>query len=106
MLTATQPSSWAVRLITEIPITGLTDQIRNLRCTLLRSTAHSAESERDALQLAKQNISETVPALFGLNLTNSAQAEIKIGDLSSTVRLEIGIWLRQQVAQYAEVNEQ
>ncbi|KAF2034408.1 mediator of RNA polymerase II transcription subunit 12 [Setomelanomma holmii] len=96
------PSSWAVRLITEIPLTGLSDQIRNLRCTLLRGTAYSAELESQTLRMAKHNISEALPAVFGLSPTHYVQANVKIEPLSTTVRLEIGIWLRQQVAQYAE----
>lgn len=95
-----------MRLITEFPLTGLSDQVRNLRCTLLRGTAHSAELEEQALDLAKQSISRAVPALFGLGLTALSQAEVKVAELNSTVRLELGIWLRQHVAQHAEVNEQ
>jgi len=95
-----------VRLITEFPLTGLSDQIRNLRYTLLRGTTHSAEYEEQALGLAKQSISQAVPALFGLHLAATGQPEIQVAELSSTVRLELGIWLRQRVAQYAEVNEQ
>ncbi|KAF2819996.1 mediator of RNA polymerase II transcription subunit 12 [Ophiobolus disseminans] len=101
----TSPSAWPVRLITEFPLTGLSDQVRNLRCTLLRGTIHSAEVEEQALGLAKRSISQAVPALFGLDLAASGQPETKVADLSSTVRLELGIWLRQRVAQYAEVSD-
>ena len=34
------PHSWPLRLVTEIPLSGLTDQIRTLRNTLLRGTMH------------------------------------------------------------------
>jgi mediator of RNA polymerase II transcription subunit 12 len=101
-----QPSSWPVRLITEFPLAGLSDQVRNLRSTLLRGTAHTADLEQQALNLAKQTISRAAPTLFGLNLTVPTHLEVLLDGLSSTVKLEVGIWLRQQVAQHAEVNEQ
>jgi mediator of RNA polymerase II transcription subunit 12 len=105
-LTRQQPSSWAVRLITEFPLTGLSDQVRNLRSTLLRGTAHSADLEEQALNCAKHNISSTAPSLFGLSFHNPNQPEVELEKLSPTVRLEIGIWLRQRVAQHAEMNDQ
>lgn len=95
-----------MRLITEFPLTGLSDQVRNLRSTLLRGTVHSAESEQHVLALAKQSVSQTVPALFEIDLATTELPKISIARLSSTVRLELGIWLRQRVAQYAEVSEQ
>ena len=95
-----------MRLITEFPLTGLSDQVCNLRSTLLRGTAHSADLEEQALNLAKHNISLTVPALFGLSFHDSSHVKVELEELTSTVRLEIGIWLRQRVAQHAEVNEQ
>jgi mediator of RNA polymerase II transcription subunit 12 len=101
-----QPSSWPVRLITEVPLTGLSDQVRTLRSTLLRGTAHSTELEEQALVNAKRSISQAVPAIFGLSLTVPSRIELHFAKLSATIRLEIGIWLRQQVAQHAEVNEQ
>jgi mediator of RNA polymerase II transcription subunit 12 len=95
-----------VRLITEIPLTGLSDQVRTLRSTLLRGTAHSIEHEEQALIHVKRSISQTVPTLLGLDLMVPSHAELNLGSLSSTIRHEVGIWLRQQVAQHAEVNEQ
>jgi mediator of RNA polymerase II transcription subunit 12 len=95
-----------VRLITEFPLAGLPDQVRNLRSTLLRGTAHAADLEEQALNFAKHSISRAAPSLFGLNLTVPTQLEVKLEGLSSTIKLEVGIWLRQQVAQHAEVNEQ
>ncbi|KAH3986935.1 mediator of RNA polymerase II transcription subunit 12 [Parastagonospora nodorum] len=99
------PSSWPVRLITEVPLTGLSDQVRTLRSTLLRGTAHSTELEEQALANVKRSISQAVPAIFGLSLTIPSRIELNFAKLSGTIRLEIGIWLRQQVAQHAEVNE-
>ncbi|KAF2856579.1 hypothetical protein T440DRAFT_437396 [Plenodomus tracheiphilus IPT5] len=99
------PDSWPVRLITEIPLTGLPDQIRTLRSTLLRGTAHAAEVEQQMLFRAEQQISLTLPALFGLYDTSVNLTDLKLDTLSPTVKLELGIWLRGNVASYAEVNE-
>jgi len=95
-----------LRLITEIPLTGLPDQIRTLRSTLLRGTMHSAELEQRALGYAEHMISQSLPNLFGLGSAATSLDETELDKLSSTVKLELGIWLRQHVAQYAEVNQQ
>jgi mediator of RNA polymerase II transcription subunit 12 len=76
-----------VRLLVEIPVTGLSDQAQSL---------HSS----------KHTISQAIPALFGLNLTDPSHAGAKLGEISPAIRLELGIWLRQHVAQHAEVHEQ
>lgn len=95
-----------MRLITEIPLSGLPDQIRTLRSTLLRGTAHSTELEQRALEHAKDVISNAIPAVFGRYNRAAKIPQTTLETLSSTVKLEIGIWLRQHVAQYAEVNRQ
>ncbi|KAH7381682.1 hypothetical protein BKA66DRAFT_418843 [Pyrenochaeta sp. MPI-SDFR-AT-0127] len=99
------PASWPLRLITEIPLSGLSDQVRTLRSTLLRGSAHSVELEEQAIRTAKHLISQSLPALFSLCNTTPKYADVRFEELSPTVRLELGIWLRQQVAHYAEVNE-
>lgn len=95
-----------MRLVTEIPLTGLSDQVRTLRSTLLRGTAHSAESEQRALTYAKHMIAQTLPTLFGLYSATASVEEVDLDKLSPTVKFELGIWLRRQVAQHAEVNQQ
>lgn len=99
-------AAWPVRLITEIPISGLPDQVRTLRATLLRGTDHSADLEVQILNNAKLAISQQMPALCGTGYLDLDDRKLDIGKLGSTVRIELGIWLRQQVARYAEVNEQ
>lgn len=99
-------ASWPVRLITEIPISGLPDQVRTLRATLLRGTDHSADMEVQVLNSAKLAISQQMPALCGMGYLGSDDRKLDIGRLGPTVRIELGIWLRQQVARYAEINEQ
>jgi len=99
------PSSWPVRLITEIPISGLPDQVRNLRCTLLRGTIFSAEMESKALDYAKRSIAQALPTLFGHDQLGNDLSSVNVDSLSPTVKFELGIWLRQQVAQHATVND-
>jgi mediator of RNA polymerase II transcription subunit 12 len=101
-----QPTSWPLRLVTEIPLSGLPDQIRTLRGTLLRGTVHSAELEDRAIRYAEHIISQTLPALFGLYNTTPTPNDVELNKLSPTVKLELGIWLRQHVSQYAKVSPQ
>ena len=58
------------------------------------------------LNHAKLAISQQLPILCGMDYSGHGDAKIDIGKLGSTIRIELGIWLRQQVAQYAELNEQ
>jgi mediator of RNA polymerase II transcription subunit 12 len=51
-------------------------------------------------------ISQNLPALFGLYNATAKLNDVALDNLSSTVKLELGIWLRQQVARYADVNQQ
>ena len=66
---------------------------------------HSAELEQEALRRAEIMISQTLPALFGLYTATAKIPEHVLDGLSTTVKLELGIWLRRHVANYAEVNE-
>ena len=51
-------------------------------------------------------ISQTFPTLFGLYSSTATVDEVELDKLSPTVKFELGIWLRRQVAQHAEVNQQ
>jgi mediator of RNA polymerase II transcription subunit 12 len=106
ILTSWKPNAWPLRLVTEIPLSGLPDQIRTLRSTLLRGTIHSAELEDRAIRYAKHMIAQTLPALFGLYNITTTTDDVELDKLSPTVKLELGIWLRQQVSQYAKVSPQ
>ncbi|KAH6620139.1 hypothetical protein C7974DRAFT_363490 [Boeremia exigua] len=99
------PEAWPVRLITEIPISGLPDQVRTLRATLLRGTAHSADWEERLLHHAKLALAQQLPVLCGTSFSDLGSPKLDIDNLGSTVRIELGMWLRHQVAQNAEVNE-
>lgn len=43
--------------------------------------------------------------MFGLYNTQVQLSDIPLDQLSPTGKLELGIWLRRQVASYAEVNQ-
>ena len=58
------------------------------------------------LNYAKSAISQQLPILCGLSDSGFEQTTIDVSKLGSTVRIELGTWLRQQVAQFVEVNEQ
>lgn len=68
--------------------------------------AYSAELEEQVLDHSKYTISQTMPTLSGLSHAAKDSPKMDVGPLSTTVKLELGIWLRQQVAQYTEVNMQ
>jgi len=95
-----------VRLITEIPLSGLSEQVRVLRGTLLRGTIYSADEETQALDHAKDVIRQQAPSLFGTEFGNKVSMADKLMNLSSSIQLELSIWLRQQVASNAEFVEQ
>ncbi|KAF2265315.1 hypothetical protein CC78DRAFT_579454 [Lojkania enalia] len=92
------PSAWPLRLITEIPLTGNTEPVLNLRRTLLRGTNYSAEAEEQLLDEAEWAIQRQVPGLFDMDLFPDHQASVDTRALSTTVKLELGVWLRSQVA--------
>ncbi|KAF2867173.1 hypothetical protein BDV95DRAFT_582708 [Massariosphaeria phaeospora] len=99
------PSSWALRLITEIPLSGLPEQIRNLRYTLLRGTAYTAETERLALDDSEETIRQQMPDVFETDTMVDFASAPTIQTPSATIRLELGAWLRQQVAAQVEMVE-
>lgn len=99
------PSAWPLRLITEIPLTGLPEQVRNLRSTLLRSTPYSTEIEEQHLDDAESIVSQQLPSLFDLDMLQDQPAQLNMENLSSTVKLELAILLRQQVAATVQITE-
>lgn len=97
------PSSWPLRLVTEIPLSGLSENVQNLRNTLLRSTIYSVEMEEQAIEAAEASICHQLPGLFNISNLENTQSPFAINKLSSTVRLEVGAWLRQEVAASMEL---
>ncbi|PVI06555.1 hypothetical protein DM02DRAFT_638614 [Periconia macrospinosa] len=99
------PSAWPLRLVTEIPLSGLSENVQNLRNTLLRGTSYSVEMEEQAIEAAETTICHQLPGLFNINHLNSVQPGSAFKEYSSTVRLEVGAWLRQEVAASMEFME-
>ncbi|KAH7126743.1 hypothetical protein B0J11DRAFT_558277 [Dendryphion nanum] len=95
-------SAWPLRLITEIPLTGLPEQVRNLRSTLLRGTSHSAEAEDQSMDAAENMVRRQLPNLFGQDTLGYSPLNVNLHCISSTVRLELAILLRQQVSTSVE----
>ncbi|KAF2477271.1 uncharacterized protein BDR25DRAFT_390811 [Lindgomyces ingoldianus] len=99
------PAAWPLRLISEIPLSGLSEQILNLRSTLLHGSAYSTELEDQMICNAQSCIQQRIPDLFDTADYFGPSTEVNLTSVSSTVRLELGIWLRQQVAANVELVE-
>ena len=93
-----QPAAWPLRLITEMPLTGLSEPIQNLRYTLLRGTCYSADAEQQAIVDTEERIYQQLPRLFRADDLAGTQNTSVVDVPNPTVRLEICTWLRQQVA--------
>lgn len=98
---------WAchLRLIAELPLTGLPDHVINLRHTLLQSMGFPIESEQQTLASAQDFIMQQVPNIFESTPPVGRLIQIHISDLSTTIRLRLGCWIRQQVASKVEAVE-
>jgi mediator of RNA polymerase II transcription subunit 12 len=101
-----EPTAWPVRLLTEIPLSGLPVEIRNLRNTLLQGSGFSAAAEERMFNLTQESIKQHIPNLFDMATLVDHPPEINTANLSSTIRLELSVWLRQQVAENVEMVEQ
>jgi mediator of RNA polymerase II transcription subunit 12 len=92
-------SSWPLRLITEIPLTGLPEQVRNLRNTLLRGTPQCIEEEERTLDIAESTIRSQLQGLFGTeDIEDEGSSKCDVAHLHSTIKLELAYLLRHQVA--------
>ncbi|CAI6335821.1 unnamed protein product [Periconia digitata] len=96
------PSAWPLRLVTEIPLSGLSENVQNLRNTLLQGTIYSVEMEEQAIEAAETTICHQLPGLFNIRNMGFLQPNPTAVDFSSTVRLEVGTWLRREVAASVE----
>lgn len=94
------------RLIVEIPLSGVPEHVRNLRSTLLRGTPHSTESEEVHLDQAESAIRSHLSGLFGTGRWNDNPPGLDMTNLSPTIRLELALLLRYQVASNVRVTEQ
>ncbi|KAF1958736.1 hypothetical protein CC80DRAFT_441342 [Byssothecium circinans] len=99
------PSAWPLRLITEIPLTGLSEPVQNLRYTLLRGTCYSADVEEHDIITMEERICQQLPGLFCISDSVDVHNMSVVQMPDPTVRLEVGAWLRQQVAESMEFVE-
>jgi mediator of RNA polymerase II transcription subunit 12 len=99
------PSAWPLRLITEIPLAGLSEHVQNLRCTLLRGTVYTAEAEEQLIITTEDMICQQLPGLFNTDHSVDTHPPPVLGVLGPTVQLEVGAWLRQEVAASMEFME-
>lgn len=83
--------------MTEMPLSGLSVHVQNLRRTLLRGTVYSVETEEQAIASTQDAIRQQLPGLFDANMSGYRLGTVDVALLSPTVRLEVGIWLREQV---------
>lgn len=88
--------------MTEMPLSGLSIHVQNLRRTLLRGTVYSVDAEEQAIAATQDAIRGQLPGLFDVGMNNHGRATISVTSLNPTVRLEIGIWLREQVVASSE----
>ena len=79
--------------------------MRILRSTLLRGTGYSVEDEEQALSEIKGSIRRQASRLFGMEPTMDYSHGDRLGNICSSIQLEVGVWLREQVALTMEVLE-
>ncbi|KAF2279548.1 uncharacterized protein EI97DRAFT_464783 [Westerdykella ornata] len=101
----TSSSFCPMRLMVEIPVSGLPEHVRNLRSTLLRGTPHSTESEEDHLDQAEYTIRSRLCGLFGTGVWSDIQPDIDLTEFTPTVQLEIALFLRHHVASNVRTSE-
>ncbi|KAF2752001.1 hypothetical protein M011DRAFT_463486 [Sporormia fimetaria CBS 119925] len=93
---------WPLRLVTEIPLTGLPEQVRNLRSTLLQGTPFSADSEERDLDLAESELRRHLPKLCVGAASPEPSSGCNLLGFSSTIKLELSLFLRHHVAAAVE----
>ncbi|KAJ4287010.1 RNA polymerase II mediator complex subunit [Kalmusia sp. IMI 367209] len=89
-------STWPLRLLTQVPLTGLAEQEYNLRNTLLRGTRYTVEEEQQFIERTKEIILKQLPTFRDAGY-ESPQRSLEIESLSQTIRLESAMWLKTQV---------
>lgn len=97
-----QTSAWPLRLLAEIPLTGLSIQVLNLRGTMLRGTSYSIKTEKEQIHNTEERILSHLNNCSRAGPGGSGQMALDIKPLSRTVCLETAIWLRHQVAMTVE----
>ncbi|OCL08825.1 hypothetical protein AOQ84DRAFT_388572, partial [Glonium stellatum] len=93
------------RLIAELPLNDLSDHVLNLRHTLLQSVGFPIESEEKMLDDAQDFVIHQIPTLFESSEMVAEAPEVALSELSTTIKLDLGRWMRQQVASKTEIVE-
>ncbi|KAJ4358537.1 RNA polymerase II mediator complex subunit [Didymosphaeria variabile] len=98
-------NAWQLRLLTEVPLSGLSEQVLNLRSTMLRGTVYSVDIEDGLILGAKEAILQQLTDLTCASNKSMRKMTLDIGRLSRTMHLDIAIWLRRQVAATVEASD-
>ena len=77
----------------------------NLRHTLLQGIGFPIESEEQILDDAQDFIAHQIPTLFESTKMVAEAPGIEPSQLSTTIKLNLGRWMRQQVASKIEIVE-
>jgi mediator of RNA polymerase II transcription subunit 12 len=85
-----------------MPVTGLSTHLLNLRRTLLRGTVYSVDAEEQLVATTQAAIYEHLSQVTHTQFSSSLRPMVDVDMLSPTARLEVAMWLRQQVAANAE----
>ncbi|KAF1966910.1 hypothetical protein BU23DRAFT_559754 [Bimuria novae-zelandiae CBS 107.79] len=95
-------TTWQLRLLTEIPLTGLSTQVLNLRRTMLRSTSYPVAMEEELIFETKETILRQLTDCSRLESGFDCRTTLDTNRLSRTICLELAMWLRRQVASAVE----
>ncbi|KAL1613069.1 RNA polymerase II mediator complex subunit [Paraconiothyrium brasiliense] len=100
-----EATAWQLRLLTEVPLSGLSEQVLNLRSTMLRGTVYSVDVEDDLILSAEETILQQLTDLTYARNKSMRKETLDLGRLSRTMCLDIAIWLRRQVAATLEASD-
>ncbi|KAL1640553.1 RNA polymerase II mediator complex subunit [Diplodia intermedia] len=93
----TKSEACNVRLIAEIPLQGLPEHVLNLRQTLLQTNLQNGAYEAVMLMDDHNGIIKQLWSIFAPGTGAEITFDIPFADLSTSVRLEISRWLRQEL---------
>ncbi|KAL1630598.1 RNA polymerase II mediator complex subunit [Diplodia seriata] len=93
----TKSEACNVRLIAEIPLQGLPEHVLNLRQTLLQTNLQNGAYEAVMLMDDHDGIIKQLWSIFAPGTGAEITFDIPFADLSTSVRLEISRWLRQEL---------
>lgn len=93
----TKSDACNVRLIAEIPLQGLPEHVLNLRQTLLQTTLQNGAYEAVVLMDDHSAIIKQLWSIFGPDTGMEISFDIPFAELSTSAKLEISRWLRQEL---------